>query len=125
MVIFLSRERKGVKAKEGEKVKCPICGSQNCTKKEIGPSLVEFVCSVCTTFTIHKDILQEHLYGAMRKRDREIVSAMIKHHFEKDRNPVRIVLWHSKAAASGVTEKTISELKKEGKTIFKGLIVRS
>ena len=61
----------------------------------------------------------------MRKRDREIVSAMIKHHFEKDRNPVRIVLWHSKAAASGVTEKTISELKKEGKTIFKGLIVRS
>jgi len=122
--IFFSRERKGVKAKEREKGKCPICRSEKCTKREIEPPLLEFVCSLCTTFIIHKDILHEHLYSKMRKRDRELVSATIKHHFEKDRNPIKIVLWHSKNASSGVTEKTISELKKEGKAIFKGLAVR-
>jgi len=65
VVIFFSRERKGVKAKEREKGKCPICRSEKCTKKEIEPSLLEFVCSLCTTFIIHKDILHEHLYSAM------------------------------------------------------------
>jgi hypothetical protein len=49
VVIFSSRERKGVKAKEREKVKCPIFRSENCTRKEIEPSLLEFVCSLCTT----------------------------------------------------------------------------
>ena len=65
MVIFTSRQRKVVKAKEREKVKCPIFRSENCTKKEIEPSLLEFVCSLCTTFIIHKDILHEPLYSTM------------------------------------------------------------
>ena len=114
-----------MKAKEGEKVKCPICRSESCTKRQIEPSVLEFVCSECTTFIMQEEILRDHLYRIMRKSDREIVSAAIKHYFEKDRNRIKVVLWHSKNAARGMTEKTISELKKEGKAIFRGLAVRA
>jgi len=112
-----------VKAKEGEKVKCPICRSESCTKRQIEPSVLEFVCSECTTFIMQEEILRDHLYRIMRKSDREIVSAAIKHYFEKDRSRIKIVLWPAKKPTSGVKEKTISELKKEGKTIFRGLAV--
>jgi len=110
---------------ERETVRCPICRSEHCTKREIEPSLLEFVCAECTTFIIDKEILAEHLYRSIGKGKREVVSALIKHHFETDGNPIKIVLWHSKKALSGVTEKTISELKKEGKAIFGGLAARS
>ena len=110
---------------ERERVRCPICRSEHCTKREIEPSLLEFVCAECTTFIIDKEILAEHLYRSIGKSKREIVSAVIKHHFETDGNRIKIVLWHSKKALSGVTEKTISELKKEGKAIFGGFTPRS
>ena len=114
-----------MKTTDWERARCPICRSEHCTKREIEPSLLEFVCAECTTFVINREILVEHLHGSLRKGDREIVSATIKHYFENNRNRIKIVLWHGNNAADGVTEKTISELKKEGKAIFRGLEVRS
>jgi len=108
---------------EWERVRCPICKSENCTKRQFEFSVLEFVCSGCGTFIIHEKILSDHLYRIMKKSDREIVSAAIKHYFEKDRSRIKIVLWPAKKPTSGVKEKTISELKKEGKTIFRGLAV--
>jgi hypothetical protein len=70
---------------------------------------------------MHEEILTEHLHRSISKRQREIVSATLRHYFESTGNPIRIVLWHSKRAINGVSEKTISELKKEGKVLFKGL----
>ncbi len=115
------RDSKGVKTKEWAKVKCPICRSEYCTKEEVEPSLFEFICVECKVFTMHEEILTEHLHRSIGRRDREIVSATIKHYFENTGNPIRIVLWHSKKAVNGVNEKTISELKKEGKVLFKDL----
>lgn len=110
-----------MKAKEWERVRCPVCRSEHCTKREIEPSLLEFACAECTVFRMHEEILREHLHRSMSKTDREIVSAAIKHYFDNDRNPIKIVLWHGKKAVDGVVEKTISELKREGKEIFRGL----
>jgi hypothetical protein len=118
---LLLRESKGVKTKEWAKVKCPICRSDFCVKEEVEPSLVEFICVECKVFKIHEEILTEHLHRSISKRQREIVSATLRHYFESTGNPIKIVLWHSKKAINGVSEKTISELKKEGKVLFKGL----
>jgi transcription initiation factor TFIIIB Brf1 subunit/transcription initiation factor TFIIB len=110
-----------MKTTEKEKIRCPICRSEECKKRPISPSLFEFVCPECTMFIMHEEILHEHLHRSMKEADREIVSAAIKHHFENDLNRINIVLWHSKQGVKGLREKTISELKKEGEAIFEGL----
>lgn len=114
-------ESKGVKVKEWGKVKCPICRSEYCIREEIKPSIFEFICVECKVFTMHEEILTEHLHRSIGKRDRETISATIKHYFERTGNPVKIVLWHSKKTINGANEKTILELKREGKALFKGL----
>ena len=110
-----------MRTKEWGKVKCPICRSEYCIREEVEPSLFEFICVECKVFTIHKEILTEHLHRSISKKDRELVSATIKQYYEASGNPVRIVLWHSKKAVNGVNEKTISELTKEGKALFRSL----
>jgi hypothetical protein len=109
---------------EGEKVRCPICRSKDCTRKQIAPSDHEFICSECTAFRIHEDILNDHLHSLLKTRERDKVSAAIREHFENDSKCLKIVLWHSKTPTSGVEEKTISELEKEGEAIFADFAAR-
>jgi len=108
---------------EWEKVRCPICRSEHCTKRQFEASFLEFVCAKCTAFTMHEEILH-NLYRLLKKEDRDKVSAAIKHHFEDLGARIKIVVWHGKNPDSGVKEKTISELIREGGAILRGLAGR-